>query len=150
MRSLNYNLLLEITSKTEDVARVVFYIEISATVISVLDLPGDLYTSRFQFFIQRVRIFDPNVGIPTGIRIHPTIRAAMAWRTNTLEHNGDAISINHDELWWLTKNTVKVKTQLIAIKLCRLENVVNNKVWRNVIELLVSVSDRFGHNFFPG
>src|SRR5262245_43305516 len=118
-------------SKAEDVARVIFNVEISATIIGVLYLPGDLYTSRLKFFIQRVRILDPNVGIPTGIWIHPTIRAAMAWRTNTLEHNDDTISMNHDELRWLTPNTVKVKPQFVAIKLSRSEDVVNNKVRGN-------------------
>jgi hypothetical protein len=128
MRTLR---LIEVMTEAEDVARVIFHIEISATVISVLDLPGDFYSSRLQFFIQRVSILDPNVGIPTGIWIHPTIRAAMAWRTNTLEHNDDTISVNHDELRWLTPNPVKLKPQFIAIKLRRLEDVVNNKVRGN-------------------
>jgi len=46
--------------------------------------------------------------------------------------------VNDYELRWLSPNTIEMKPQLVAIKLCRLEDVIDNKVRRNAIQLLVS------------
>ena len=73
------------------------------------------------------------------------IRAAVPRRTNRLEHDDDMISMDHDELWWLSPNTVEIKSQFVAIELCRQEDVIHNEIWCNAIQLLLNAGIWIGH-----
>ena len=75
------------------------------------------------------------------------VGAHVAGRTNALEHDLSAVPVNYDELRWLSPNTIEMKPEFVAIKLCRLEDVIHNKVWRNAIQLLLSAGIWTRHNF---
>src|SRR6185369_6281178 len=66
------------------------------------------------------------------------VRTDVARRTNALEHDLSAIPVNYDELRWLSPYAVELKSEFVTIKLCRLKDVIDNKVWRNAKQFLLS------------
>lgn len=62
----------------------------------------------------------------------------VAPRTNALEHDLSAVPVNYDELRWLSPNAVEFKSEFVAIKLCRFEDVIHNEVWRNAKQSLLT------------
>src|SRR6185295_14358861 len=66
------------------------------------------------------------------------VRADVARRANALEHDLSAVAVNYDELRRLTPNAVELKSEFVTIKLCRLEDVIDDKVRRNAEQSLLS------------
>lgn len=118
----------QILSETQPVAVAILDIEIAATVFLVADLPRDLYTLGLELVVQRVGVFDPDVGVPApALRIDRVIGAHRAGLGDLTEHDDDAAALDHAETRWLTPEAIVVKTELVAVEVGGLHYVVDDE-----------------------
>src|SRR5713101_9105915 len=120
---------LQVLAKTQPVAVAVVHLEVATAVGLIADSAHDLDALGLEFRMERIRVIDPNVGVPgASLRVCGVVGTHEAGLFELRKHDDDAVALDHAKTRRLTPKALVPKAELISIIVGGGHHVIDDEV----------------------